>query len=211
MSDWLTDFGLSETSFGSDREALRAVFASARKRGASESGLFGLRMRRGSFDNFMRQLGVLYPGRKDDFERLKAAFGRTLLIYLTRQSKLDQAISRVKAEQTGLWHKSADGTELERLSAPQTPNYDAEEIARRISELTALDDAWKCWFKQEEVHPMQISYEELSKDPAGVLAAVLDELGQDREMAHGIDPPVAKLADVTSRNWAMRFLAEKAN
>lgn len=211
MVDWLTSFDLSDTSFDSDQEALSAVFASARERGACKTGVFGLRMQRGSFDYFMHKLGVLYPGRKDDLERLRAAFGHTLLIYLTRQSKLDQAISRVKAEQTGLWHKSADGTELERLSAPRKPYYDADEIARHITELTALDDAWKCWFDQEKLRPMRISYEELSKDPAGVLAAILDELGLDRKMACGITPSVAKLANMTNQNWATRYRAEKGN
>ena len=32
-----------------------------------------------------------------------------------REDKVGQAISRLKAEQTGLWHKFSDGTERERL------------------------------------------------------------------------------------------------
>ncbi len=211
ISDWLDDFGLSETSFVSDRDTLKAVFAAAQKRGTGDTGVFGLRLQRGSFDFFIHQTGILYSGRKNDLERIRAAFGRTLFIYLTRHNKLEQAISRVKAEQTGLWHKSADGTELERISAPQEPYYDAGEIAHHITELSALDEAWKVWFDQEKVQPLQISYDDLSREPSRVLAEILGELGLDRDMAHGVSPPVAKLADMTNRNWAERYLAENPN
>jgi LPS sulfotransferase NodH len=209
LASWLESFALSRADFASEREALSAVFEAARRYGTGDTGLFGLRLQRGSFDFFMQQAGILYPNRKSDLERIQAAFGKTLLIHLTRANKLDQAISCVKAEQTGLWHRAPDGTELERLSAPREPFYDAAEIARHLAEFAAFDAAWKDWFEREKVRPLQLSYDELALDPAGVLARVLDELGLDRAMARNIGAPVARLADATNRLWADRFLEER--
>ncbi len=208
IANWLKSYDISTDDFGSDQEALRAVFSAARKRGRGDTRVFGLRLQRGSFDFFIQQVGNLYPDLDTDLEHIQAAFGDTLFIYLTRRDKLDQAISRVIAIQTGLWHKHADGTELERNSPPQIPVYDADEIARHLAELTALDDDWKAWFDNENISPLQINYDELSANPTNVLAGILDHLALDSEIARDIKPQVAKLADATNRIWSERFTAD---
>jgi len=208
LSGWLKSHELCSDDFASDRDALSEIINSARKRGTGDTGIFGLRLQRGSFDFFMQQITMRQPGCKSDVERIQAEFGNTLFIYLARQSKLEQAISRVKAVQTGLWHKAADGTEMERQSDPKEPYYDAEAISRNLAELTALDEAWLNWFDQQRLLPLKLSYDELSHNPAAVLARVLRELGLDETMAHAINPPVAKLADATNRIWAEYYSAQ---
>jgi len=207
LSSWLKSFNLSNNDFTSSREALRAIFAAARNKGTGKTEIFGLRLQRGSFDFFMEQIGVLYPDIHGDQNRVQAAFGQTLFIHLTRENKLNQAISCVKAQQTGLWHMAADGTELERLSAPKKPFYNAAEIERHIIEFTEYDVAWNAWFSQQSLEPLRITYNELSDSPAEVLANILERLGLDRKTAYGISPPVAKLADGINRNWEKRFRA----
>jgi len=211
LSVWLKSFELSRGDFISDQEALRAVFDAARNRGTGKTGIFGLRMQRGSFDFFLQKVGILQPGLSNDVARIEAVLGHTLYIHLTRQNKLNQAISLVKATQTGLWHRAADGTELERQSPPGEPVYDADEIERNVEELIELDEAWKLWFSREKIMPMTITYDKLSADPAEVLAGILKQLGLNRVMANGIKPSVARLADATSRIWAERFQAERGN
>lgn len=211
LTGWLESYDLQRTDFGSDHETLSAIFAAAQKRGTGDTGMFGLRLQRGSFDFLMQQMEILYPDQQSDFARIQTAFGPTLLIHLTRANKLDQAISRVKATQTGLWHKAADGSELERLSPPQEPYYDAGEITRTLAELSALEDAWTVWFERENLQPLIVSYDALSSDPANVLAGILEELGLDPDLARDVSPQVAKLADATNRDWAKRFLAEQGD
>lgn len=208
LSSWLQTYQLDNIDFESERDALSAIFKSALKRGTGDTGMFGLRLQRGSFDFFMQQIAVLYPKATGDVGRIRAAFGRTFFIHLTRSNKLDQAISLIKASQTGLWHKAPDGTELERLKAPQQPFYDAEEIARELASLKAMDEAWQDWFDQKELRPLRISYDDLSKAPNGTLEVILAELGLDRVLGQGIETPVSKLADATSQEWADRFRRE---
>jgi len=209
LASWLEDYELARENFATDLDTLRAVFDAARRRGTGGTGIFGLRLQRKSFDFFMQQAAILHPGPMTDRERFEAAFGPTLFIHLTRASKLDQAVSCVKAMQTGLWHRAPDGTEIERLSAPREPFYDAEAIASHVAEFTAFDAAWNAWFEREGLQPLRLTYDELSRDPTAVLASVLHALGLDPALARDVALPVARLADATNRDWKERFLAEQ--
>lgn len=207
LDRWLDVFGLSAERFASREEALRSAFAAAFEQGSGGTDVFGLRMQRGSFPYFMEQLGRLHPTATSDVARIEAAFGPTLFIHLARADKLAQAVSRVMAEQTGLWHRAADGSELERLGPSHEPQYDRDAIARHLTDLGALDTAWEDWFAREGLAPLRIGYDDLAADPQSTLARVLGALGLDPARAQGMEPPTAKLASATSRDWTDRFEA----
>ncbi|WP_136658353.1 Stf0 family sulfotransferase [Nitratireductor sp. XY-223] len=208
LDGWLAAYDLNEVDFTSRRDALRAVFDAACALGRGDTDVFGLRMQRGSFNHFMQQLEVLLPGRMRDVDRIEAEFGPTLFLHLSRPDRLDQAISRLRAEQTGLWHRWADGTELERTAPSQEARYDADAIARHMVALSELDEAWERWFEREALQPVRIRYEALSDDPQTVLAEVLSSLGLDPLIARTVETPTAKLADAESHQWRKRFEAE---
>lgn len=208
LAAWLAYYDLDADSFSSRTESLRAIFRAARDKGRGGTDVLGLRLQRGSFAFFMQQLAILYPNRASDRARIEAAFGRTLFVHLTRPDKLDQAISITRAEQSGLWHRAPDGTEIERLAPPQEPVYDGAAIGAHLRQLTAYDRDWRAWFDAEGIAPHRITYDALSTDPAGTLADLLLSLGLDPAAASGIEPDVAKLADATNRAWRERFLAE---
>jgi LPS sulfotransferase NodH len=209
ISDWLADLDLARAPAVPERERLEAAFRAAIVRGTLGTGIFGLRLQRHSFDFFTEKLAVLHPGHAKDVERFQAAFGRTLFVHLTRRDKLAQAVSCVKARQTGLWHMAPDGTELERLSAPQAPAYDAGAIQACLEEMTAHDRGWEHWFAASEIDPLGITYEALSADPIETLRGVLDHLGLERRAAAGVEPGVARLADDVSKHWVARFRSER--
>ncbi|MES0879940.1 Stf0 family sulfotransferase [Roseibium sp. SCP14] len=208
LDKWLKSYDLTAEQFSGDMERLRAIFQAAKERGSNGTGVFGLRMQRKSFDFFSRQLKVLHPELPTDRARIEAAFGKTLFIHLTRKDKIAQAVSFVKATQSGLWHKAADGTELERLSEPQDPVYDTELIASHFRQMNAYEAEWARWFSAERIDPLQITYDELSSDPEAALIRIFDALGFEHEAARGIAPPVAKLSDATNREWIDRFAME---
>ncbi len=210
LDEWLSDHDLTREAYASDREAAAAVLAAAQKKGEAGTGIFGLRMQRPSFAFFMEQAAALFPGVPTDADRIRAAFGETLYIHLSRRDKLAQAISMVKAEQTGLWHRNADGSELERLAPPCPPAYDARRIRDKIETLTALDAEWPDWFAREGIKPLCLIYEDLSADLQDALARVLAALDLDPNLAEAVKTPTAKLADEISQQWAARFRAERA-
>ncbi|MBL4807384.1 MAG: sulfotransferase [Rhodobacteraceae bacterium] len=208
LEKWLGYYGFQNDAFSTRQDALKGVFKSAFERGKGASDIFGLRLQRHSFDFFIEQLSVLYPSFPDDKSRMGAAFGNTLFVHLTRENKLDQAISYVKAEQTGLWHMAPDGTELERLSEPKEPVYDTVAIAAQLTLSEQMDTEWVKWFVAEKIKPLRITYEELSAAPYATLGHVLEALGLDCEARDKVTPPVAKLADATNQEWAERFRLE---
>lgn len=212
LAEWLAYYGLASDTFETSTDATRAVFSAAVERGKGGTDVFGLRLQRHSFDFFAAQLGRLYPERPDDKSRLEAAFGKTLFLHLTRKDKLEQAISYVKARQSGLWHRAPDGTELERLSEPQELVYDHGALSRQRDMFRQMDQEWHNWFAARDIEPLTITYEALAADPPAALSRVLSALGVEHDPDTAYETPVAKLADATNRDWAARFraLSDKA-
>ena len=208
QEDWLEDLNVDVVPGENEQATLRRIFAAAIEKGTRGKGLFGLRLQRHSFDFFMKQLAVLQPAHESDLARLEAAFGKTLFIHLTRADKVDQAVSFVRAEQSGLWHRAPDGTELERLSEPRELQYDAAEIRACHDRFTRFDRDWQAWFEIQGISPLRITYDALSADPQATLRLVLQRLGLEASAAEGVVPGVAKLADATNADWVFRFRAE---
>lgn len=204
LAAWAADLGLDANFDVPEREILDAIFQAAIARGTL-AGVFGLRLQRHSFDFFVGKLAVLHPEHSNDASRFAAAFGRTLFVHLTRTDKIGQAVSYVKARQTGLWHAAPDGTELERLSPPREPIYDRDEIGARIVEMTAHERDWNRWFAASGIAPLRLAYEELSAAPRQTLRTVLKHLGLDDRAADRVEPETAKLADGVNREWVERF------
>jgi LPS sulfotransferase NodH len=190
-----------------EREILKAAFRAAYVKGRNGTGVFGLRMQRHSFEFFCEKLAILHPGRLTDRERFRQAFGSTLFLHLTRPDKIGQAVSYLKAQQTGLWHVAPDGSELERLAPHREPRYDREEIRACVETMSAYDRDWNDWFAREGIEPLRISYDDLAIDPIRTLRHVSDHLGLDEAAADGVTPGVRKLADSTNREWADRYLS----
>ncbi|MCM2291510.1 Stf0 sulfotransferase family protein [Allorhizobium sp. BGMRC 0089] len=208
LEAWMSDLGVDSSSHSSDRDRLETIFRAAIRAGSRETGMFGLRLQRHSFDFFMEQLALLYPQPQSDLARLQAAFGPVLFIHLTRLDKVEQAVSYVKAEQSGLWHKAADGSELERLAPPADPVYNGQEVAACHTRFTNFDRQWRLWFDAQAITPLHLTYEALAADPVGTLRFILERLGLDPAHAEKVTPGVAKLADAASAVWVERFRRE---
>jgi len=202
---WAREWGLPAPGAARyDADYLAAVIRAGRDR----TGLFGLRLMRENLEDMTALLDRLHPGLPDDKARISAAFGRVLFLHLRREDKLAQAVSLVKAEQTGLWHIAPDGRELERLAPPAAPVYDRARIARQLAALEAQDAAWEPWFAREGIAPMRIGYESLSADPAATVRRICAALGVGEPDPATLRPGVARLADRISAEWIARFRAE---
>ncbi|WP_417708685.1 Stf0 family sulfotransferase [Roseibium aggregatum] len=205
LTAWSEGVGVAAASDEPEAEFRRRIFAAALEKGTGGTGLFGLRLQRHSFDFFMKQLACLHPDAPSDLARLEAVFGNTLFIHLTRTDKVEQAVSFVRAEQSGLWHRAPDGTELERLSEPREAHYDAAEIRACYERFTRFESDWQAWFESQYISPLRITYDALSATPQATLRLVLQHLGLKEAAADGVVPGVAKLADAISADWVSRF------
>ncbi|MEO9875017.1 MAG: Stf0 family sulfotransferase [Anderseniella sp.] len=211
FADWAKEFNVPVEEWQDHQTFDLTYLEAVLKYGTGPTELFGMRLMWESLADVSARLADLFPGQTGDSARFRSAFGHPVYVHLSRNDKVAQAVSRRKAEQTGLWHVDADGTERERVKSGQAPSYDAHELSKLVKELEDHDAAWAGWFTRQDVVPVNITYEMLSSDPQTALALILTALGQDKTIAETVKPRTAKLADKESREWADRFRAERCN
>ncbi len=205
LAEWCATYGVSIDPALDPAGAMRGCAVKGIKAGQGATRVFGLRLQYKSLGFLMDQLAAAFPDAADDPTRLEAAFGPLRYIYLRRADKLAQAISRVRAEQSGLWHQAPDGTEIERLSDPQDPAFDRARLAAVIAELEAHERGWRDWFARHKITPFALDYETLATDPIHHLRAVLRFLNLPEKAADRVTVPTAKLADTVNAAWAKAY------
>ena len=203
--DWPDYFNVSAAEWSNKHEFDQSYLSAVLEYGTNDTSVFGMRLMWESFSNLSRRLELFYPGLMNDSARFQAAFGEPVYLHLSRQDKVAQAVSDLRAEQSGLWHVWADGSERERLKPEAEPVYDAQALVKLVSMAQEHDAAWISWFARQGLEPVSLMYEELATDPQAVLATVLSALGLDPEIAKDITPKTAKLADGISLEWITRF------
>jgi len=208
LQAWLMDHHVTTASNLSEREQVAAVIEAAIRHGRGHSDIFGLRLQSHSSDYFFAKLARLYGDKTTDAERFEAAFGRTAFIHLSRDDTIAQAVSYLKAKQSGLWHRRSDGRELERLTPPAATAYDGAAIRDQVLQFREAHRKWTDWFARERIAPLRLSYEDLADEPHRTLASVLEHLGLDPSAAKHATPDVQRLADEESEDWIKRFRRE---
>lgn len=184
----------------SSADYLRAAVVAGR----SGNGVFGLRLMPPTRPELLAELAALFPGAATDADLLGRAFGRCRFVHLRRLDTVAQAVSRLRAEQTGLWHRI--GAWEERVPGQQgPPRYDEAAIAAFRDEAEADNASWSAWFEANGIDPLPVLYEDLAHNPPGVVSSLLAALGLP-------DPgPLAfeneRLADADSAEWIARFRA----
>jgi LPS sulfotransferase NodH len=210
ITEWAEDWGLPSRDTMGETAFQRAYLAAAIAEGKGGTPIFGFRLMKENLSELSAILDTLYPGLPSDRARLEHAFGPVLYLHVSRDDKLAQAISLVRARQSGLWHRAPDGTEIERLAPPQTPAYDFDHLSATLAELEAHDADWHRWFDAEGIDPLSLTYETLVENPAAALARICDALGQPAPDPATVIPATARLSDAVNESWAARFRQDVA-
>lgn len=178
--------------------------ASVRNHGTTANGVFGVRIMWGTLAELVGALRAAGQTGTDP-QVLVRTFGELRFVYLRREDRVAQAVSRLRAEQTGVWHvRGAAGA-----SSAEAPGarYDRVAIQGYLEEAVAHDDAWNCWFAEHGLSPLRLTYEDLVSGRDEVLRTLLSHIG--------VAPPAAplqvsnrRMADSGSLEWCDRFRAE---
>lgn len=190
-----------------DHERVSRCFEAARIKGPGGADVFALRQQYPGLAFLCATLATHIPEADGDQDRLQRQFGPLRFIHLTRRDKLAQAVSLIRASQTGLWHRHADGTDLERNAPEGSEGYDATALTEQIAQFQSYDAGWQDWFTEQKITPLRVTYEKLATDPTAELRRVISWLGADPSLADGVDVPLQKLADATSAAWIARYQA----
>lgn len=204
LDEWAADLGVSLRG-EKETDQIAALIEAAKHKGRASGPLFAIRLQRQSAVFFLDTLARLHPDALNDLSRIRASFGDTRFIYLTRRDKVAQAVSYMRAVQSGLWHRAADGSELERLAPHRSPWYDADFLSEWVETFTSYDHEWRAWFTLERITPLALTYEDLCCKRLVTLGRALGYLDLDPQLAKDVSPSVQILSDSQSADWIQRF------
>jgi LPS sulfotransferase NodH len=173
-------------------------FQAAVAAGSTANGVFAARIMWGTMDEVTANLAAAYPGHSGSGARLlSAAFGRARFVYLRRGDVLAQAVSLLRAEQTGIWFETAD----ERQEPAGEPGFDFGQVRELVRLIEDHNAAWEQWFAAEGIQPYRVLYEELDADPVRIASGVLGFLGLDLPAGREITVRHKRLADELNARW----------
>ena len=197
IPNWVRRWALDPDAPDFDRTYLTV----ARQMGTAGTGMFGMRQMWDHKVEMDKRLANLFPD-LSEMDRLREAFGTIRFLYLRREDAVAQAVSRAKAEQSGLWHQHADGTTREQVGARREPTFDRAQIAAFVAEAEADNQRWEGWFTVNNISPLCLTYETLAADPQATLDRITEDIG--------LAPTVAtvksrKLSDTVSKDWIRQY------
>jgi trehalose 2-sulfotransferase len=151
--------------------------------------------------NFLARLRATGAfGSGSDRAILGGAFPRLEFVQILRRDKVQQAISKARAMQTGLW-KIQPGNE-----ALSEPAYDADLITRCLDAVREDEAVWSEFFARENLSPHIVWYEDLCANYETVIRSVLDFLKIKLPRGQQITAPrTIRQADDISRQWEERY------
>jgi len=155
------------------------------RRRRSGGGWFGLKIHWHHFERFF-----IRPGRDVD-----AMLDRPVWIRIRRRDRLAQAVSWVRAVQTGAWIRS----QHPRI----TPIYSRALITARLADIEVAEAGWDGFFRGRSV--LELDYEGLREDPSLETRRVLDHLGV--RAPEVLEIPLERQADPLSDAWIGRYRA----
>ena len=197
-------WGLRVSDFPNPMDFDRAYLRAVLRDGADETGIFGLRIMWGTVGEMAERFSGLHP--KATIAALfEKVFGPLVYVHVSRRDKVAQAISLLKAEQSGLWHLAADGSERQRAAPAAPVRYDADRIAELVGELERDDAAWNDFFARHGIAAVRVEYEALTACPRTEVQKILIALRLSPNLADNLAAQTSRMADGESDAWAERF------
>ncbi len=203
LGRWSKQWGISGPDGGFDfAEYTQAAITD----GQSENGVFAARIMWGTMEEVAQELRNTFPSiAGKDADLIFKAFGRTKFLHLQREDLVAQAVSRLLAEQTQVWHQLDNNA----LSVPQNkPEYDFAALSLYVQEAGDHQRAWEEWFGFNSIDPHRITYSQLDENPSEVVSGVLDFLSLKLPLTAVLDAPNKRLASDINEQWIVRFRAE---
>jgi len=181
------------------------VLEEAIKTNQTPNGIFGIKINWSAFEQFNSAvLPHLNTKERELFENL---LHNSAYIHLSRRNKIRQAISDWRAIGTGIFHirkNSQNG--IQRRHGTKLP-YDYPRIKRHVIDFVKGDEGWKTFFKANNIHPLEIVYEDLVKHPEEEVTRVLDYLSVNCANPY-IAPDTKMMSDGYTEEIYERFVKD---
>ncbi|MEH1013995.1 Stf0 family sulfotransferase [Micromonospora sp. CPCC 206060] len=206
---WVERWGIARTDSGGFDYAdyLRAALAAGR----GDNGVFGAKLMWGTLGEVVDKLGVVHPDLAgDDVALLHRAFGRARFIFVRRDDVVAQAVSWLRAEQTGTWYLGGNGEISGGSGTGRPPTFDAEAVHHFVEVIHEHNAAWESWFSSVGVQPHVLRYEELDGNMEAAVVGILAFLGLALPAGRVVTPQHRRQADDLNHRWIERYRAWSA-
>lgn len=134
---------------------------------------------------------------------IEDVLGDVVLVHVSRQDRVAQAVSMWRAVQTQVWRGHAEP------EVDARAEYHADGIAHLHAILEDQEQQWANWFADAGLEPLEVDYHELAADTTGQVARVLEALGLDPSLAP--PPALQRQSNDRSNDWIERYRAERVS
>lgn len=148
------------------------------KEGTTSNGIFGVKLsgNESGLRNFVKKISPL-PFVDSDAsvpEQLESVFPGLKYIWVTRRNRIRQAVSEMKAVQTGFWSSFHYETRKQWAAANKgEPQFDLELLEEKLLRFLLEDAFWAEFFSEHGIQPYVLVYEDFIQDLEGTLRALL--------------------------------------
>ena len=191
------------------KKSLEAFHQLVLSLGSTPNGAFGIIFQWDYLHHIFRNFRSLPQyANLDNKALLDALFNNPKYIWLQRRDKLGQAISWIKAQQTGVWR--IEGARRKNQQEKPELRYDYFLIEQNIKRFENAEKAWATFFQTNQIEPFEVVYEDLAKNFEQTSFALLDFLNIDHpETIHFKERKLKKQADTINEEWTKTFLQQK--
>ena len=179
----------------------------ALEEGTTRNGVFGAKVMWGYFNGFVTGLRWAVAGRQRlaVCDLAPSVFPSLRYLSVTRRDKVRQAVSLWRALQTWSWSSEQNAAE----SAGGHLVYSHAAIAHLIRDIEGHEYEWRAYFREAEVEPLTIVYEDFVRSYEQTLREILRYLEvPEAETVEIVQPRRGRQSDDLSRQWADRYRAE---
>jgi trehalose 2-sulfotransferase len=174
--------------------------------GRTTNGVFGAKLMWGTLQEMLDKLRALSGDpRGDDVGLLTRTFGASRFVYVRRDDVVAQAVSWLRAEQTGAWYLGGNGEIGGTVPTGRAPAYDRERITDIVQTINEHNAGWEAWFASAGITPYRVRYEHLAADPAATTRDIVGFVGLRLPDGHRIAPRHRRQADDLNQQWADRY------
>jgi trehalose 2-sulfotransferase len=172
---WCTHLGLSRDL---RREDYLAYLAQLR---VTPNGVFGIK------------------GSCDELTPFFELFPCPPCVWLTRENKVEQAVSWHRAHDLGAW------THLSRSAAGSDPIWAAQRALWFFDEIHRREVKWREIFVSRQIDPLVLTYEAVCRDPLAAVRAIALHVGWDPRSIERVSSPLLVVRSDASREVCQRL------
>jgi LPS sulfotransferase NodH len=177
------------------------------KAATTPNGVFGAKVHWRHFLNLIAK--VERGSRSDSIETaaldcLRMHLPDLRFIWLTRRNAVARAISHYRAKKTNEWQLDSKWI-TDETGGEGEPGFDFDGIDAFLRAGQIEDEHWRQFFQEHDIRPLDLVYEDLTRDLAGTVQRVLEFLGHPAENIALPPPSLRRQADDRPREWEARY------